>query len=639
MSNKLIGKKLNISSGFTIKSTEEDGDSIKIEGYANTTTKDRIGDVIVEEAWKKGGLNNYLKNPIILAYHNHSKPIGRLLEYSIDAYGLKVVAEIVKGAGDVYELVKENILKSFSVGFIVRDADYDHTTDIFVIKDLELLEISVVSVPANADSTFSVKKSLQTEEEYLNIKQSFNTETEDKTKVENTTVSKKEKKVEDENKVSLTKEELEAAKTKAVEDALAKLQKDAEAAAALKATAVEAGKSGAEELLKEMEKKFADEAVTLKSTLDEFRNELKEKSAELDAIRKSKMAFEERGGKTNVSQKDIMEAVMLSKILKKDVKDTKFAKNIIEKAGAHLASMTDDWENTFSTQMYEAIMDKLVMEPLFSNRIQMNSRTMSIPYNPEAGYAAWIADNAYNGANSTGTAGTHLIEDIVLKAEKLASKEYIGYEEEEDAIIPLLGIINAAVVRRMARSSDTELLRANAGANSGSGNAPASINGVATLAIDNSATVVLGGTVASPSAVTVAALQAVRRKMGRYGLNPSDVVYIVSESAYYDLLEDPDFRTMDMVGPNATILRGQIGTCNGSRVIVSDSFAAKAANLPLVVAMNASNYLFGELRGLTVERDRDIEMQRNIIVATRRFAFNQIIPSTGSSAALVYAAS
>ena len=255
MSNKLIGKKLNISSGFTIKSTEEDGDSIKIEGYANTTTKDRIGDVIVEEAWKKGGLNNYLKNPIILAYHNHSKPIGRLLEYSIDAYGLKVVAEIVKGAGDVYELVKENILKSFSVGFIVRDADYDHTTDIFVIKDLELLEISVVSVPANADSTFSVKKSLETEEEYLNIKQSFNTETEDKTKVENTTVSKKEKKVEDENKVSLTKEELEAAKTKAVEDALAKLQKDAEAAAALKATAVEAGKSGAEELLKEMEKK------------------------------------------------------------------------------------------------------------------------------------------------------------------------------------------------------------------------------------------------------------------------------------------------------------------------------------------------------------------------------------------------
>jgi hypothetical protein len=127
--------------------------------------------------------------------------------------------------------------------------------------------------------------------------------------------------------------------------------------------------------------------------------------------------------------------------------------------------------------------------------------------------------------------------------------------------------------------------------------------------------------------------------MGPYGLNPSEVVYLVNESVYYDLLEDPDFRTMDLVGANATILRGQIGTVNGSPVIVSDSFDTPAVDAVAAVALNASNYLFGELRGMMVERDRDIANQKNLLVATRRFAFNELIPGATSSAALVYPAS
>ncbi len=57
---------LNIPVDFTIKAAEDE-DTILIEGFANTTTVDRVGDIILEEAWLKGGLDNYLKNPIILA--------------------------------------------------------------------------------------------------------------------------------------------------------------------------------------------------------------------------------------------------------------------------------------------------------------------------------------------------------------------------------------------------------------------------------------------------------------------------------------------------------------------------------------------------------------------------------------------
>ena len=40
----------------------------------------------------------------------------------------------------------------------------------FVVKDLELLEISVVSVPMNQDSLFSLAKAFDNEEDYLEFK-------------------------------------------------------------------------------------------------------------------------------------------------------------------------------------------------------------------------------------------------------------------------------------------------------------------------------------------------------------------------------------------------------------------------------------------------------------------------------------
>jgi HK97 family phage prohead protease len=56
-------------------------------------------------------------------------------------------------------LVKEGILGAFSVGFRVKDADYLSETDGLKIKDAELFEVSVVSVPCNQAATFSLAKS------------------------------------------------------------------------------------------------------------------------------------------------------------------------------------------------------------------------------------------------------------------------------------------------------------------------------------------------------------------------------------------------------------------------------------------------------------------------------------------------
>jgi hypothetical protein len=44
-------KVLRIASDKLVVKELEDSGNLSIEGYANTTTKDRVGDIILEEAW------------------------------------------------------------------------------------------------------------------------------------------------------------------------------------------------------------------------------------------------------------------------------------------------------------------------------------------------------------------------------------------------------------------------------------------------------------------------------------------------------------------------------------------------------------------------------------------------------------
>lgn len=624
---------------MTIKEAGEN--TLVISGYANTTSKDRVGDVILEQAWVNGGMDNYLKNPIVLAYHDPTRPIGEVVDYGVSNKGLHVIAEISKAAGDVYELIKTGILKAFSVGFVVKDADYDTETDIFVIKDLELYELSVVSIPANADSIFSVAKSFEeNEEDYLNFKKLYSKKSEEIVPKEQVTEdvldTKEENEEMDKDKISLTPEELEAKMAEAVQAKLDSIAAEKAKKEEIARIAVEASTTGAERLVKELEERLLEKDQRLDQALNGLRTELSEKTAEIEAMRNSKMSFkpEERVGQ--LTKNEINTAVMAAKMMGKKIEETEYFKSLVTKAGVsdHLSAVTADWENLFSTDLYQDIQDKTIIEPLFTNKIQMNSRTMTFPWNPEAGYAEWILEANYkDAATSTGTGAEQDIQDNTIKAEKLATKEYLGYEEEEDSIIALVPIVNAAVVRRMVRSTDTELLRANAGADTGSGNAPTGFNGISTLAADINGGAdyqyVQPGAFGDPA--TIADLQQVRRKMGTPGLMPGGIIYIVSEAVMYDLMEDPDFRTADLVGDRATILRGQIGSVNGSPVVVSDSFISDAASSVQAVAFNAANYLFGTLRGMTLERDKDIEFQRHVLVATRRFGLTEIVPAVAAA--------
>ena len=171
-----MDKIFHVYSPLTVeKSAKGKKKGLKIAGYANTTDKDRSGDIITAQAWAKG-VDYYRKNPILLYQHDHSKPIGRVEKISVDRKGIFVEAYVSDAAEKLHgvqTLIEDGALKSFSVGFKVKDGRYDRSSDTTMITDVELHEISVVSVPCNQESLFSVRKSFESNSDYDNFKKTL----------------------------------------------------------------------------------------------------------------------------------------------------------------------------------------------------------------------------------------------------------------------------------------------------------------------------------------------------------------------------------------------------------------------------------------------------------------------------------
>ena len=660
---------------------EQDDGSIDIKGSASTNGLDRAGDIIEADAWTKGGLENFKNNPIILFNHDYNKPIGRATGLEVNDKGLDISAKISKAAGDVKDLIKDGVLGAFSVGFRVKDADYMTETDGYKIKDAELFEVSVVSVPCNQGATFSVAKSFDNMDDYEEFKKNFvkanSMDSADAVEIEQPSEEKSsilEKNMSEDNKTTPEGFDLEAFATKVAEDTAAKLamqqaeQKAKEAAEAeeksveeaeVKAaeeakqeeqkTVVTSVMTGAEKLISDVEDRVLNKHEDLETVIKSLESELKDRSAEIEAMRESKRIFSDRGNSDwkKAFEADIMDAKMLGLATGKGF-ETDLAKSVMEKVNAMsgVGVSSADFEQVVSTNIERDIQNELVLAPLF-REIPMTSATQIIPILPDSGYAEFTANQAASGSSphgnlaqrgdayNPGSAGGIDMTERTLSTKKLISTSFIGNETEEDAILPILPLIRESMVRSHARAIENAILVGD-DADGAFGTSGASFEGLCHLAANDSNTTQPSGTFAATDAVTAADLLSLRKAMGKYGVNPSEVVYIVSQDVYYDLLNDAEFQDVNLVGDMATKLSGEIGQVFGSRVLICDEFAAKAHSKFNSVAVYPRNYVMPRLRGVTVESDYDVANQRRVLVASQRIGFLDLIDGADSVQALKY---
>ena len=675
-----MNKIFHYTSTFKTLGEQDDG-SIDIKGSASTNGLDRAGDIIESDAWTKGGLENFKNNPIILFNHDYNKPIGRATGLEVNDKGLDISAKISKAAGDVKDLIKDGVLGAFSVGFRVKDADYMTETDGYKIKDAELFEVSVVSVPCNQGATFSLAKSFDNMDDYEEFKKNFvkanSMDSADAVEIEQPSEEKSsilEKNMSEDNKTTPEGFDLEAFAKQVAEDTAAKIamqqaeQKAKEAAeveeksaeeAEVKAaeeakqeeqkTVVTSVMTGAEKLISDVEDRVLNKHEDLETVIKSLESELKDRSAEIEAMRESKRIFSDRGNSDwkKAFEADIMDAKMLGLATGKGF-ETDLAKSVMEKVNAHssVGVSSADFEQVVSTNIERDIQNELVLAPLF-REIPMTSATQIIPILPDSGYAEFTANQAASGSSpegnlmqrgdayNPGSAGGIDMTERTLSTKKLISKSFIGNETEEDAILPILPLIRESMVRSHARAIENAILVGD-DADGAFGTSGAAFEGLCHLAANDSNTTQPSGTFAATDAVTAADLLALRKAMGKYGVNPSEVVYIVSQDVYYNLLQDAEFQDVNLVGDMATKLSGEIGQVFGSRVLICDEFAAKAHSKFNAVAVYPRNYVMPRLRGVTVESDYDVANQRRVLVASQRIGFLDLIDGADSVQALKY---
>ena len=667
----------------TFKTLGEDDDGgLDIKGSASTSALDRAGDIIESSAWTKSdGLQNFKNNPVILFNHNYDRPIGRAKEIGVTENGLELTARISKSAGEIKDLIKDGVLGAFSVGFKVKDADYNDETDGYKIKDAELFEVSVVSVPCNQTAVFSLAKSFDSMEEYNQFKKDFIQETHSidaNAKIEQSSeaiADKTETKMSEESKTpevspefdldafakqvaedTAAKIAMKQAEQKAAEEAEAKAQAEVEASekAELEAeqekqkAVVTAGISGAEKLVNDVAKKVEERQGDLESVVKELQSELTEKSEEIQAMRESKRIFQDRGKSDwkEAFEGDIVDAKILGLATGRGY-DTPYAKSVMEKVNAHsgVGVSSADFEQVVSTNVERDIQNELVLAPLF-REIQMNAANMIIPILPDSGYAEFTTAQTAAGSSPHGNlaqtgdtfgspyGGIDLTEKT-LSTHKLISQSYLGNETEEDAIMPILPLIRESIVRSHAKGIENALLLGN---HSTGVYTSGTFDGLIKMASADSDETQSATAVASDT-ITAAELLALRKNMGKYGVNPNDVVYIVSQTAYFQLLEDAEFQDANLVGDMATKLTGEIGQVFGSRVLLCDEFPAQAASGYGAVAVYARNYVMPRLRGVTIESDYEVANQRRVLVASQRIGFTDLIDGATSKWAYKYKAS
>ena len=138
---------------------DEDKDYGTFEGYGSVFgNKDLGNDVIERGAFLKSLKRRKPQNVKLLYQHKSDMPIGVFDEIREDEHGLVVKGRLAlktQAGAEAYELLKMGALDGLSIGFRVnpKEVSYDKRGNKRIIKEVDLMEVSLVTFPMNPQAT------------------------------------------------------------------------------------------------------------------------------------------------------------------------------------------------------------------------------------------------------------------------------------------------------------------------------------------------------------------------------------------------------------------------------------------------------------------------------------------------------
>jgi uncharacterized protein len=146
------------SVGFHLEELKARGDEgWSFSGYASTFGNlDQGGDVVLH-----GAFSNSIKTrvPRLLWQHDMTEPVGRVVSLSEDERGLHGEYKLSRTSRghDAYQLLKDGAIDSMSIGYVPEEQEFDDA-GVRLLKSVNLLEISLVSIPMNEEARVTAVK-------------------------------------------------------------------------------------------------------------------------------------------------------------------------------------------------------------------------------------------------------------------------------------------------------------------------------------------------------------------------------------------------------------------------------------------------------------------------------------------------
>jgi HK97 family phage prohead protease len=136
-----------------LKALDENG-RLNVTIMASTPDIDETGEIVEVTAFSSS-IEKYNDNPKLLAYHDMKQPVG-LAPGRITKAGLLLEGFVSSARPDIQQLVLDGVLSHASIGFFPKEVEWDEELDVLRHLDLELIENSLVPIPANLSTWVTV---------------------------------------------------------------------------------------------------------------------------------------------------------------------------------------------------------------------------------------------------------------------------------------------------------------------------------------------------------------------------------------------------------------------------------------------------------------------------------------------------
>ena len=268
--------------------------------------------------------------------------------------------------------------------------------------------------------------------------------------------------------------------------------------------------------------------------------------------------------------------------------------------------------------------------------------------------------NFYPGTENVSSTSTALSTGkATLTAYELVGQVPYSFTLEEDAVVAMLPEIRAGLVRNVAEALDDIILNADttttnninadgatiSSSDAGKGHWLIGYDGLIHLPlIDNTSQGNDHG-----AAVSDDMFNEIRAKLGKYGARPSQLAWVLDVNTFIRAQSISQFRTMDKLGPNATLLTGMLGAIEGIPVIVSEQMAladtdgkvtnsGNATNTGRLLIVNRTQWAQGLRREIAIDVDRDTQKRQTVVTVSFRHALTERsgTRSTATHTALQY---